>query len=47
MALFLEPVFQQRIWGGRNFEQFGYDIPTDTTGECWGISAHPHGPNRV
>lgn len=47
MALFLEPVFQQRIWGGSNLEQFGYDIPTATTGECWGISAHPHGPNRV
>ncbi|MFC4076327.1 mannose-6-phosphate isomerase, class I [Salinithrix halophila] len=43
--IFLRPVFQERIWGGTALrEQFGYDIPSDRTGECWGVSAHPHGP---
>ncbi|MBO1910444.1 mannose-6-phosphate isomerase, class I, partial [Microvirga sp. 3-52] len=46
--LFLEPVFQERIWGGSALkEQFGYDTPSDKTGECWAISAHPNGPSIV
>lgn len=41
MVLFLQPVFQERIWGGRALQQqFNYDIPSHTTGECWAISAH-------
>ena len=27
--------------------QFGYDIPSDSTGECWAISAHKNGPNVI
>ncbi|MGZ4163522.1 MAG: mannose-6-phosphate isomerase, class I [Tumebacillaceae bacterium] len=46
--LSLAPVFQERIWGGTALREcFGYAIPTDHTGECWGISAHPHGPSRI
>lgn len=46
--LFLQPVFQERIWGGTALrDQFGYDIPSDNTGECWAISAHPNGPSVV
>ncbi|MTT31535.1 mannose-6-phosphate isomerase, class I [Terrilactibacillus sp. BCM23-1] len=46
--LFLTPVFQDRIWGGTRLrELFGYDIPTETTGECWGISALSHGPSII
>ncbi|MGV3488823.1 MAG: mannose-6-phosphate isomerase, class I [Tuberibacillus sp.] len=46
--LFLEPVFQERIWGGTRLKtEFGYDIPSDKIGECWGISAHPHGPSVI
>lgn len=42
--LFLEPVFKQMIWGGRQLaDQFGYEIPGDNTGECWAVSAHPNG----
>ncbi len=42
--LFLKPVFQERIWGGTALrEEFNYDIPSDKTGECWAISAHPNG----
>lgn len=46
--LFLQPVFKERIWGGTELrETFGYDIPSERTGECWAISAHPHGPSVV
>lgn len=46
--LFLKPVFKERIWGGTALAaQFGYDIPTDQTGECWAISAHPNGPSVI
>lgn len=42
--LFLEPVFVEKIWGGRKLEtEFGYRIPDGRVGECWAISAHPHG----
>lgn len=42
--LFLDPVFKQMIWGGRQLaDQFGYEIPGDKTGECWAVSAHPNG----
>ncbi|MCU4670356.1 MULTISPECIES: mannose-6-phosphate isomerase, class I [Bacillus] len=46
--IFLQPEFKERIWGGAALrETFGYDIPSDLTGECWAISAHPNGPNIV
>ncbi|MDA1476609.1 mannose-6-phosphate isomerase, class I [Bacillus changyiensis] len=46
--IFLRPEFKERIWGGTALrDQFGYDIPSNKTGECWAISAHPHGPNVV
>ncbi|WP_042374304.1 mannose-6-phosphate isomerase, class I [Neobacillus jeddahensis] len=46
--LFLQPVFKERIWGGTTLkEEFGYQIPTENTGECWAISAHPNGPSVI
>lgn len=46
--IFLEPVFQERIWGGQKLKkQFNYDIPFENTGEAWVISAHPHGPSVI
>jgi len=40
----LEPVFKYKVWGGTRLkEYFGYDIPTDKTGEAWVISAHKNG----
>ena len=42
--LFLEPIFKERIWGGSRLKtDFSFDIPSDTTGECWAISAHKNG----
>ncbi|CAM2937297.1 mannose-6-phosphate isomerase, class I [Paenibacillus sediminis] len=46
--IFLTPVFKDRIWGGTLLrDRFGYNIPSETTGECWAISAHPHGQSVV
>lgn len=42
--LFLKPIFKEMIWGGDKMkESFGYDIPSDHTGEAWIASAHPQG----
>lgn len=46
--LFLQPFFQERIWGGKALkDEFQYEIPSQKTGECWAISAHPHGTSIV
>ncbi|EHJ57486.1 mannose-6-phosphate isomerase [Streptococcus urinalis FB127-CNA-2] len=46
--LFLKAKMHDKIWGGTKLkEQFGYDIPTETTGEYWAISAHPNGVSTV
>lgn len=46
--LFLNPIFKKMVWGGERLEtEFGYSIPSNRTGECWGISAHPHGDCEV
>lgn len=46
--LFLTPVMQEKIWGGNRLStEYGYDIPSDQTGECWAISAHPNGVSVV
>ncbi|MBM7551455.1 mannose-6-phosphate isomerase, class I [Thalassobacillus pellis] len=46
--IFLKPVFKERIWGGTKLHEiFDYEIPSDETGECWGISAHSNGPNEI
>lgn len=44
----MKPVLKERIWGGTRLRtEFGYEIPSDHTGECWGISAHPNGPSVI
>ncbi|MEH7059736.1 mannose-6-phosphate isomerase, class I [Bacillus wiedmannii] len=45
--LFFQPVLQERIWGGESLKGFNYDLPSQTTGECWGISAHLNGTSIV
>lgn len=40
----MKPIFQEKIWGGNRLHSvFGYDIPSNETGECWAISGHPAG----
>lgn len=42
--IFLKPIFKEMIWGGNRLKtDFGYEIPSENTGECWAISAHPNG----
>ena len=42
--LWMNPVFKQMIWGGNKLgSKWGYEIPGENTGECWAVSAHPHG----
>ena len=46
--LFLKSQMHDKIWGGTKLrESFGYDIPTETTGEYWAISAHPNGVSVI
>lgn len=46
--LLLEPVLKEKVWGGNKLKsQFGYSIPSEQTGECWGISGHENGTNQV
>lgn len=46
--LFLNPVMQEKIWGGRRLQEvYGYPLPSDHTGECWAISAHPNGVTTI
>ncbi|MGO2315021.1 MAG: mannose-6-phosphate isomerase, class I [Pseudolactococcus laudensis] len=45
--LFLQSVFQEKIWGGDHLKSFGYDLPTDKIGEYWAISAHPNGLSTI
>lgn len=46
-VLFFEPIFKEKIWGGNRLRDFGYDIPSNQTGECWAVSAHPSGESVV
>ena len=47
-VLFLEPVFQERIWGGTALQTWFPDNHLgDNIGECWAISAHKHGLSKI
>ncbi len=46
--LYLEPVLKECVWGGRRLvTEFPYQAEGDAVGECWAISAHPHGDCRI
>lgn len=46
--LFLEPIFKDRIWGGNKLKtNYGYNIPSNTTGEAWIVSAHRNGDTII
>lgn len=47
-VIFLEPIFKEMIWGGNRLRtDYGYNIPSDNTGECWAVSAHQNGDCTV
>ncbi len=42
--IFLRPHFVEKIWGGTKFrDEFGFELNSDSIGECWAISAHENG----
>lgn len=46
--LFLEPALHERIWGGSRLKtRFGFEIPSEHTGEAWLISGHNNGVTTV
>lgn len=46
--IFLKPVLQEKIWGGSKLQtQFNLELPNDSIGEAWCISAHPNGVSTV
>lgn len=46
--LILKAALHEKMWGGTALaDVFGFDIPSDTTGEAWLISGHPNGPVTV
>lgn len=47
-VIFLEAALHEKIWGGTKLrDEYHFDIPSETTGEAWVISAHPNGPATV
>ena len=48
MILSLEPVLKENVWGGKRLvTEFPYRAEGEHIGECWAISAHPHGDGVV
>lgn len=48
MVIFLEPVLKENVWGGRRLiQEFPYHSDGKHVGECWAVSAHPHGDGVV
>lgn len=48
MILSLEPVLKENVWGGtRLVTEFPYHAEGEHIGECWAVSAHPHGDGVV
>lgn len=46
--LFMKSQMHEKIWGGTKLRDvFGYEIPSETTGEYWAISAHPNGVSTI
>lgn len=46
--LFLDKVFHEKIWGGNRLKtHFGYNIESESIGECWSVSAHPNGDCKI
>ncbi len=46
--LFLDSPMHEKIWGGNRLKtEFGYDIPSEHTGEYSAISAHPNAVSYV
>lgn len=48
MIIILEPVLKENVWGGKRLvTEFPYRSEGEHIGECWAVSAHPHGDGAV
>lgn len=48
MILRLEPVLKENVWGGKRLvTEFPYHAKGEHIGECWAVSAHPHGASVI
>jgi len=47
MILFFSPIFKETLWGGSKLAKTFHYSTGNTTGECWGISAHSNGLTPV
>lgn len=45
--LLFSPIFKDYIWGGRNLERFGRQLPLGVIAESWEISGHKNGITSV
>ncbi len=46
--LFLEKIYHEKIWGGNKLQAYFNDnIKGKNIGECWTVSAHPHGDCKI
>lgn len=43
----MEPAYKKYLWGGRNLEKWGKNLPEGNVAEAWEASAHPDGLSLV
>lgn len=41
------PVYKETIWGGRNLEKLGKNLPEGNIAESWELSCHPDGVSEI
>ena len=42
-----KPLYKDYIWGGRNLEQLGKELPEGNVAESWELSCHPDGQSII
>lgn len=42
-----EPLYNERIWGGRKLEKFRHNVPDGNIGESWDVACHKNGTSVV
>ncbi len=43
----INAVFSKKIWGGDNLKKYGFNIPSNKTGEAWVISAYDKNSSKL
>lgn len=46
-AIKFQPLYFERIWGGRDLEKYRNDMPEGVIGESWDVTGHPAGISVV